>query len=149
LGFAVEEGSAKALAGEEGGSLVGRCFLRKWNAKKEPGFLVGVVGEKVRENGVGSPRLDGLRAVGAGEFGEAGKDEFEVIGDFSDSADSASGGADGVTLTKGDGGRNTFDSIDAWSIHSFEELSGVGAKGFGVSALAFGIEGIEGEGGLA
>ena len=41
LGFAVEEGSAKALAGEEGGRFVGGGFLWKGDTEKEPGFLVG------------------------------------------------------------------------------------------------------------
>jgi hypothetical protein len=52
-------------------------------------------------------------------------------------------------LAKGDGGWNAFDSIDAGSIHSLEELSGVGAESFRVTALAFGVEGVEGEGGLS
>lgn len=149
LRFALKEGSAKALAGEEGGRFIGGCFLRKGNTEKEPGFLVGVVGEEVGKDGVGGPRLDGLRAVGTGEFSEPGKDEFEVIGDFSDSADSASGGADGVTLAKGDGGGDSLDAANARAVHTLEELAGVGTKGFGVTALAFGVEGIESKGGLA
>ncbi|NBR96085.1 MAG: hypothetical protein EBT48_00520 [Verrucomicrobia bacterium] len=149
LGFAVKEDSAKALAGEEGGRFVGGGFLWKGDTEKEPGFLVGVVGEEVGKDGVGSPRLDGLRAVGTGEFSETGEDEFEVIGDFGDSADGAAGGADGVALAKGDGGGDTLDSANAWAVHTLEELAGVGAEGFGVTALAFGVEGIESKGGLA
>ena len=113
LRFALKEGSAKPLAGEEGGRFVGRCFLRKGNTEKEPGFLVGVVGEEVGKDGVGGPRLDGLRAVGTGEFSEPGEDEFEVVGDFSDGADGASGGADGVALAKGDGGGDSLDAANA------------------------------------
>jgi hypothetical protein len=52
-------------------------------------------------------------------------------------------------LAKGDGGRNAFDSIDAGSVHSLEELSGIRAKGLCVASLAFGVEGIESEGGLS
>jgi hypothetical protein len=82
-------------------------------------------------------------------LGEAGKEEFEVVGDFSDGADGTSGGADGVPLAEGDGGGDSVDAVDARSIHSLEELSGVGAERFRITALAFGIEGVESEGGLA
>jgi hypothetical protein len=137
------------LAGEEGGRFVGGGFLWKGDTEKEPGFLVGVVGEEVGKDGVRSPRMDGLRAVGTGEFSEPGEDEFEVVGDFGDGADGAAGGADGVALAKGDGGGDTLDSANAWAVHTLEELAGVGAEGFGVTALAFGVEGIESKGGLA
>jgi hypothetical protein len=72
-----------------------------------------------------------------------------MVCNFRDGTDGATGRANWVTLAKGDGGRNTFNSIDAGSIHSLEELSGVGAEGFGVTALAFGVKGVEGKGGLS
>jgi hypothetical protein len=72
-----------------------------------------------------------------------------MVCNFCDSTDGAAGGANLVALAKGDGGRNAFDSIDAGSIHSLEELSRVGAEGFRVTALAFGVEGVKGEGGLS
>ena len=72
-----------------------------------------------------------------------------MVCNFCDSTDGAAGRANLVALAKGDGGWNAFDSIDARSIHSLEELSGVGAESFRVTALAFGVEGVEGEGGLS
>lgn len=93
--------------------------------------------------------MDGLGAVGASEVGQARKEEFQVVGDFGDSADGAAGGADWVGLAEGDGGWDAFDAVDAGAIHTLEKLAGVGAKSFRVAALAFGVEGIEGEGGFA
>ena len=93
--------------------------------------------------------MDGLGAVGASEVAEAREKEFQVVGDFGDSADGAAGGADWVGLAEGDGGWDTFDAVDSGAIHTLEELAGVGAKSFRVAALAFGVEGIEGEGGFA
>jgi hypothetical protein len=82
-------------------------------------------------------------------LGEAGEEEFEVVSDFGDGADGTPGGADGVPLAEGDGGGDSVDTVDARSIHSLEELSGVGAERFCITALAFGVEGVESEGGLA
>jgi hypothetical protein len=72
-----------------------------------------------------------------------------MVCNFCDSTDGAAGRANLVALAKGDGGRNTFDAIDAGPIHSLKELSGIGAEGFCVASLAFGVEGVEGEGGLS
>jgi hypothetical protein len=145
MGLALKENATETLAGEEGGGFVGGSFLRKRNAKEKPGLLIGVLGKKVMEDGLGGPGTDGLGAVGAGEFSEAGKDKFEVVGDLGDGTDGTPGGADGVTLAEGNGGRDTLDPIDAGAVHAFEELAGIGAEGFGVAALAFGVKSVEGE----
>ena len=72
-----------------------------------------------------------------------------MVCNFCDSTDGAAGGADGVALAKGDGGGDSLDAANARAVHTLEELSGVGAEGFRVTALAFGVEGIESKGGLA
>jgi len=68
VGFSIQEGPAKSLAGEEGGSLVCRRFLWKRNTKEKPSFLIGVIFEEFAQDGVWGPRLNGFRAVGAGEL---------------------------------------------------------------------------------
>jgi hypothetical protein len=68
LGFSIQEGPAKSLAGEEGGGLVCGRFLWKRNTKEKPRLLIGVDFEKFAQDGVWSPRLNGFRAVGAGEL---------------------------------------------------------------------------------
>jgi len=149
MGLALKENATETLAGEEGGGFVGGSFLRKRNAKEKPGLLIGVLRQKIVKNGLRSPRTNGLGAVWAGEFSEAGKDQFEVVGDFGDGTDSAAGGADRITLAEGNGGGDALDPIDAGAVHAFEELAGIGAEGFGVAALAFGVKSIEGERGFA
>ena len=72
-----------------------------------------------------------------------------MVGDFGDGADGTSGGADGVALAECNGGGDSVDPINAGSIHSLEELARIGAEGFRVTSLAFGVEGVESEGGLA
>jgi hypothetical protein len=55
----------------------------------------------------------------------------------------------GGFLLDGNGGRQAFDVIDIRLFHQGQELAGIGRQGFNIAALAFGIEGVEGEGGLA
>ena len=87
------------------------------------------------------------------EWGVQGRTGWEqsgqVVGDLGDRADGATGGAYGIGLTECDGGRDALDAVDAGPIHPLEELAGVRAEGFGIAALAFGVEGVEGEGGFA
>jgi hypothetical protein len=42
VGFSIQEGSAKSLAGEKGGGFVCRRFLWKRNTKEKPSLLIGV-----------------------------------------------------------------------------------------------------------
>jgi len=72
-----------------------------------------------------------------------------VVSNFGDGADGTPGGADGVPLAECDSRGDSVDTVDARSIQSLEELAGIGAEGFRVTSLAFGVEGIESEGGLA
>jgi hypothetical protein len=64
------------LATQECGDLVRGGFFRKGNTEEQPSFLAGVMLKQVGENLLGGPRLDVLRAVGAGKLGEARKEEF-------------------------------------------------------------------------
>ena len=57
------------------------------------------------------------------------------------------GRAGGGLLLDGDGGGEAVDGVDVGALHLVEELAGVGGEGFDVAALAFGVDGIEGEGG--
>lgn len=89
---------------------------------------------------------NGLGALAAAELGQVGPEDFEVIADFGEGTDGGTGGADLVTLFEGDGRGDAGDGIDAGFIHPIEELTGVGGERFDVASLAFGVEGIEGEG---
>ena len=96
--------------------------------------------------GLGLDRFMTLRTRGGGE---AGEEEFEVVVDFRDGADGRSGGFDAVRLFDGDGGRDAFDRVDARFVHAVEELARVGREGLDVAPLAFGVDGVEGEGRFA
>ncbi len=147
--LAVEEGAAKSLPGDKGGCLVRRGFCGKGNPEKKPGLLAGELFPKILKDGVGGPGTDGVAAIRAGEVGQPGEEQFQMIGDFRDRADRAAGGADRIGLAEGDGGRNAVDAVDAGAIHALEELPGVGAESFRVAALSLGVEGVEGEGGFS
>lgn len=51
-----------------------------------------------------------------------------------------------VFLLNGDGGEDAVDGIDIGLVHAVEELADVRRKCLDVAALAFGVEGVEGEG---
>lgn len=48
-----------------------------------------------------------------------------------------------------DGGRDSFNAISEWFIHSLEELARVGTKCLHIAPLSLGINGVEGKAGLA
>ena len=48
-----------------------------------------------------------------------------------------------------DGWRQAIDGIDVGALHLVEELAGVGGERFDVAALALGVDGVEGERGVA
>ena len=74
-----------------------------------------------------------------------GVEQAQVVVDLRDGADGGARGAAGGFLLDGDGGREAFDGIDVGALHLVEKLAGVGRKCFDVAALAFRIDGVEGE----
>ena len=78
-----------------------------------------------------------------------GVEEAEIVVDFGYSSDGGAGGAGGGFLLDRDGGGEAVDGVDVGALHLVEELAGVGGEGFDVAALAFGVDGVEGKGGLA
>ena len=93
--------------------------------------------------------LDGAAAVGAVGQAGAGVKEAEVVVDLGLGADGGARVAAGATLVDGDGGGEALDVVDVGLLHLAEELAGVGGEGLDVAALAFGVDGVEGEGGFA
>ena len=95
-----------------------------------------------------------LRAHGAAARGTvggagAGPQEAEVVVDLGDGADGGARVAAGRALLDGDGGRESLDDVDVGLLHDAEELPGVGGERFDVAALPLGVDGVEGERGLA
>ena len=55
----------------------------------------------------------------------------------------------GGLLLDGDGGRQAVDLVDVRLLHHLEELARIGREALDIAALALGIDGVEGERGLA
>src|SRR5882762_2856559 len=69
----------------------------------------------------------------------------EVIVNFRDGANGRTRRARGGFLLDSDRRRKPFDHVDFGALHLVEELARVGGKRFDVTALAFGIDRVEGE----
>ncbi len=111
--------------------------------------LAGGEGGDALDDLLGGLAGDGAAAVGAVGLADGGVEEAEVVVDLGDGADGGAGAAAGGLLLDGDGGGEAVDGVDVGALHLVEELAGVGGEGFDVAALAFGVDGVEGEGGLA
>ena len=76
---------------------------------------------------------------------DAGEHEFEVFVDFGRGAYGGTGVAAVNFLFDGNGRGDIFDEVYVGLCHAAEELAGIGGETFNIAALAFGIEGVEGE----
>src|SRR5207248_2459296 len=65
------------------------------------------------------------------------------------SADRRSRGSRGVSLSNGDRGSDAIHLVDLGFFNALEELPRVCGEGFDVPPLAFGIDGVKGEGRLS
>ena len=94
-------------------------------------------------------RVERRPVRGTARFTDPGEQQAQVVVDL---GDRAAGGARVVRrglLFDGDRRRQTLDVVDVGLLHHREELAGVGGQGLDVPPLAFGVQRVEGEGGLA
>ena len=91
----------------------------------------------------------GFPQIGAVRNADRTVDHAEIVVDFGDGADRGARRARGGLLFDGDGGGKPLDDVDFGALHLVEELAGVGGKGFDVSPLTFGVDGVESERGFA
>ena len=91
------------------------------------------------------------RQAGRGRVGhaDARPQQPHVVVDLGDGADRRARIARGGLLLDRDGGRQAVDLVDVRLLHHLQELPRVGRQAFDVAALALGIDGVEGERGLA
>ncbi|MNM75939.1 hypothetical protein D3C81_877420 [compost metagenome] len=87
--------------------------------------------------------------VRAARGADAGVKQTQVVVDFSDGADGRTRVVRGRLLLDGNRRRQTFDGVDVGFFHHRQELPGIGRQRFDIAALAFGVQGIEGQGRLA
>ena len=85
------------------------------------------------------------RAVG---MADAGIQEAQVVVDLGNGPDGRARVAGGGLLVDGDGRGQPLDEVDVRLVHLAQELAGVGREGLDVAALALGVDGVEGQGGL-
>ena len=77
------------------------------------------------------------------------EEQTQEIGDFGDGAHRAPGIVAGGFLLDGDDGTQAVHALHFGLFEYAHEVLGVGRKGIHVAALAFGVDGVEGEGTLA
>ena len=74
-----------------------------------------------------------------------GVDHAEVVVNLRDGADGGARGARGGFLLDGDRGGKALDHVDFGAFHLIEKLARVGGERLHVTALAFGVDGVEGQ----
>ena len=92
--------------------------------------------------------LDGM-AVGAMGDADPGEQQPEVVVDLGDRAHGRARVPAGTLLIDRDGRREPVDLVDVGLLHLAEELAGIGAEALDVPPLPLGVDGVEGETGLA
>ncbi len=80
---------------------------------------------------------------------DAGEQQTQIIVDLGDRAHRRARILRGGLLLDGNGRGQALDQIDIGLAHQFQELAGVGRQRFDIAALAFGIDGVEGQGRFA
>ncbi len=139
------------LGGLGGRGLLERLELDLGTLDGEEGVDAGGFGqgEEGGDDLVDGVVADGASAVEAGDGAAAGVEEAEVVVDLGGGGDGGAGVAGLVLLLDGDGGSEAVHVIDVGLFDALEELAGVGGEGLDVAALALGVDGVEGERGLA
>src|SRR5439155_181379 len=80
---------------------------------------------------------------------DAREEHAQVVVDLGDGADGGARILAGRLLLDRDRGREPLDRVDLGLLHLLEELPRVGGERLDVAALALGVDGVEGERGLA
>ena len=88
-------------------------------------------------------------ALGAVGHADARVHQAQVIVDLGDGAHGGARVAAGGLLVDGDGRGQALDHVHLRLVHLAQELPGVAGQGFHISALALGIDGVEGQGRLS
>ena len=79
----------------------------------------------------------------------AGEQQLQMVVELGHGADGGARGPHRIGLVDGDGRGDAVDGVHAGLVHTVEELAGVGGEGLDVAALAFAVDGVEGQRRLA
>ena len=94
-------------------------------------------------------RIQRLAVIRAARLADASKQQPQVVVDLGDRAHRGAGVVGSGLLLDGDGGRQPLDVVHVRLLHHRQELPRIGRQRLHVAALALGVEGVEGERGLA
>ena len=98
---------------------------------------------------VGRERLGVEDVLARRVVARAGVEHAEEVGERGDAADRRARGGRAALLLEGDGGREAVDRVDLGNAYLMEEAPGVRRHRLEIAALGLGVDGAEGERGLA
>ena len=147
--LAVDPGPGVALAGQLGQQALVLALAAPHHRRQdlEPGAL-GQLEDPV-DDLLGRLALDHRPAQRAVGDADPGPQQPQVVVDLGDRADRRPGVPGRRLLVDRDRRRQAFDEVDVGLVHLPQELPGVGRQRLDVAALALGVDGVEGQGGLA
>ncbi len=136
------------LLGHAAGS-AGGLRLRNAEGIKDVEAAAGSEREDTRSNLVGAVAANFGAALDTKSLAAAREEKTQIVVNFGGGGDRGARVARGILLSNGDGWSDAGDFVDVGLFHPFEELAGVSGKRLDVAALAFRIDGVKSEGGLA
>ena len=125
----------------------GRRVGAREDLDREGDLVAGAFGNLVDlgRDGEGSGGCDHVTAMAAAYDPGAGKEQAEIIMNFRDGAECATGRRVRLASENGDGRRQALHPLGVGFFQRFEKLAGVGGEGLDVPPLSLGIERVEGE----
>ncbi len=109
----------------------------------------GGMGHDLGDDLVGRLAADGHVARRTVRLAQPRHENPQIVVNLRDRAHGAPGRLAGMLLLDANGRREPLDVVDLRLLHLADELPGVGAQAFDVAALALGIDGVDGQRGLA
>ena len=126
-----------------------RAFLAFDERGQHHEFFALRQGQNIGNDFVGRAGFYGAAALRAVHAAQTGEEHAKEVVDFRHRAHGGAGIARGALLLQRDSGRQALDLAHGGLVHLGQELARVGREGFHVAPLAFGIDDIEGQRGLA
>ena len=142
-------------AGEATGTQPGLQFLGRGvggqlhGEGQHPARVVLAQSHELVKDGVAVVMHHGLRGLLVKQMGGTGKQQLEVVVQLGHGAHGGARAAHRVGLVDGNGRGHAFHLVHRRSVHAVQELTGVGAEGFHITPLAFGVQGVEHQTGFA
>ena len=141
--------------GETTGTQPGLQFLGcgvggELNRKGEhPARVVLAQSHELLKDGLAVVVRHRLGGVLVKQMGGTGEQQLEVVVQLGHGAHCRARAAHRVGLVDGNGGGHAFHLVHRRAVHAVQELTGVGAEGFHITPLAFGVQGVEHQAGFA